>query len=45
VVRGEVSVNGKTLSAGDAIAADQEPTLDIAAQGSSNSEILLFDLA
>jgi redox-sensitive bicupin YhaK (pirin superfamily) len=45
VVRGEVSVNGKTLSAGDAIAADQEPTLDIAAQGSSTSEILLFDLA
>jgi quercetin 2,3-dioxygenase len=45
VVRGEVSVNGKTLSAGDAIAADQEPVLDIVAQGSSKSEILLFDLA
>jgi quercetin 2,3-dioxygenase len=45
VVHGEVSVNGRTLVAGDAIAAEQEPALEIAAQGQSKSEILLFDLA
>ncbi|HWZ52521.1 MAG TPA: pirin family protein [Granulicella sp.] len=45
VVHGEVSVNGRTLVAGDAIAAEQEPALEIAAQGPSKSEILLFDLA
>lgn len=44
VVRGEVSVNGKTLSTGDAVAVEKEAKLDIAGQGSSKSEILLFDL-
>jgi hypothetical protein len=38
-------VNGKTLRTGDAVAADQEETLDVIAQGKGNSEILLFDLA
>ena len=45
VIHGEVSVNGTRLTTGDAIAADNEQRLDISAQGSSNSEILLFDLA
>ena len=47
VVRGEVSVNGKKLSSGDAVAVEQEQKLDImadASQGTQNSEILLFDL-
>jgi redox-sensitive bicupin YhaK (pirin superfamily) len=47
VVRGEVSVNGTTLSTGDAVAVEKEQRLDIAAhdsQGSQKSEILLFDL-
>jgi redox-sensitive bicupin YhaK (pirin superfamily) len=45
VIRGEVKVNGTTLSSGDAVAADEEPTLEITAQGAANSEVLLFDLA
>jgi len=45
VIRGEVVVNGKTLSAGDAVAADKETQLDIEAHGTTNSEVLLFDLA
>ena len=45
VIRGEVVVNGKTLQAGDAVAADAEPRLEITAQGTTNSEVLLFDLA
>jgi redox-sensitive bicupin YhaK (pirin superfamily) len=45
VIRGEVVVNGKTLSAGDAVAADKETHLEIGAQGPTNSEVLLFDLA
>jgi quercetin 2,3-dioxygenase len=45
VIRGEVKVNGTTLSSGDAVAADGEPTLEITAQGAANSEVLLFDLA
>jgi quercetin 2,3-dioxygenase len=45
VIRGEVKVNGTTLSSGDAVAADEEPALEITAQGSANSEVLLFDLA
>jgi quercetin 2,3-dioxygenase len=44
VIHGEVKVNGTTLSSGDAIAADDEPTLEITAQGAANSEVLLFDL-
>lgn len=45
VIRGEVVVNGKTLSAGDAVAADKETHLEIGAHGPTNSEVLLFDLA
>ncbi len=45
VIHGEVVVNGKTLLTGDAIAADNEPTIQLSAQGSQPSEIILFDLA
>ena len=45
VIDGDVTVNGKVLQTGDAVAADQEAKLEIVAQGSGNSEILLFDLA
>jgi redox-sensitive bicupin YhaK (pirin superfamily) len=45
VIDGNVTVNGKPLEAGDAVAAEKEETLDVVAQGSGNSEILLFDLA
>jgi redox-sensitive bicupin YhaK (pirin superfamily) len=45
VITGSVTVNGKSLNTGDAVAVDNESQLDITAQGSGNSEILLFDLA
>jgi redox-sensitive bicupin YhaK (pirin superfamily) len=45
VVDGAVTVNGKELHAGDAVAADQEEKLEVIAKGTANSEILLFDLA
>ena len=45
VVHGAVTVNGQPLTAGDAIAADGESALDIAAAPDANSEILLFDLS
>jgi len=45
VIDGNVTVNGKALHTGDAVAADQEAKLEIVAQGSGNSEIVLFDLA
>ena len=45
VIDGEVTVNGKPLRTGDAVAADQEEKLDVVAKGKTNSEILLFDLA
>lgn len=45
VIRGEVTVNGQTLSAGDAVAADDEQQLNLTAKGAANSEVLLFDLA
>jgi hypothetical protein len=45
VIRGEVTVNGRDLSAGDAVALDEEERLDLTATGSANSEVLLFDLA
>lgn len=45
VIDGDVTVNGKPLHTGDAVAADQEEKLDVVAQGKGNSEILLFDLA
>ena len=45
VIHGEVKVNGTQLFSGDAVAVDDEPALDITAQGAANSEVLLFDLA
>jgi hypothetical protein len=45
VINGEVTVNGKTLNTGDAVAAEQEEKLEVVANGETNSEILLFDLA
>jgi redox-sensitive bicupin YhaK (pirin superfamily) len=45
VIRGGVNVNGKTLSTGDAVAAEGERELALEAQGAENSEVLLFDLA
>jgi hypothetical protein len=45
VIDGNVTVNGKKLQTGDAIAADQEEKLDMIAEGTGNSEVLLFDLA
>jgi len=45
VIEGDVTVNGKALKTGDAVAADDEEKLDIVAQGPNKSEILLFDLA
>jgi len=45
VITGNVTVNGETLSTGDAVAADSEEALALTAQGSANSEVLLFDLA
>lgn len=43
VLRGEVAVNGETLSAGDAAALSDAPDLSI--QAISSAEIMLFDLA
>jgi len=45
VIDGEVTVNGNPLHTGDALAADEEDVLNVVAHGSTNSEILLFDLA
>ena len=45
MINGDVTVNGKALGTGDAVAADNEEVLDVVAQGKANSEVLLFDLA
>ncbi|HEY7114581.1 MAG TPA: pirin family protein [Thermoanaerobaculia bacterium] len=44
VVRGEISVNGQRLAAGDGLAASEETRLDFKA-GSGETEFLAFDLA
>jgi redox-sensitive bicupin YhaK (pirin superfamily) len=44
VVKGEISVNGQTLTAGDGSAVEQEGKVEIAG-GAPQSEVLLFDLA
>ncbi len=44
VVRGEVTLNGKGLKAGDGAALAEEPRLQISGIA-SQSEVLLFDLA
>ena len=43
VARGSVSVNGQELSAGDALQASEEASLELS--GVSNAEVLLFDLS
>ena len=43
VIRGEINVNGATLSAGDGAAISNEPSITISA--SQDTELLLFDLA
>jgi len=45
VARGAVTVNGKQLNAGDGAAIEKEEKLAIANSGSTEAEILLFDLA
>jgi hypothetical protein len=45
VVRGEVTLNGTTLHAGDAAAVDREEKVVVTGQQLEPSEILLFDLA
>jgi redox-sensitive bicupin YhaK (pirin superfamily) len=45
VARGAVTVNGKQLDAGDGAAIEKEEKLAIANTGSTEAEILLFDLA
>jgi len=44
VVRGEVSVNGKTLQGGDAAAVTDETQLTLSGTGAEPSEVLLFDV-
>jgi redox-sensitive bicupin YhaK (pirin superfamily) len=44
VARGEVTVNGERLRAGDGLAAVDEAALDLAGSGSADAEVLLFDL-
>jgi quercetin 2,3-dioxygenase len=43
VVRGQVGVNGRVLSAGDGAALSDEPAIELAAQGAP-AEALVFDL-
>jgi redox-sensitive bicupin YhaK (pirin superfamily) len=43
VARGRVSVNGRPLAAGDAVALSEEPAVRI--EGVERSEVLVFDLA
>jgi redox-sensitive bicupin YhaK (pirin superfamily) len=45
MIRGEVTVNGTSLSTGDAVATNDEQQLNLTGQGATNSEVLLFDLA
>lgn len=45
VARGQVSVNGQALSAGDGLAAVDEVSLEIAGGGGADSDVLVFDLA
>ena len=45
VARGEVTVNGTRLRAGDGAAVEREAALDIAGAGTAEAEVLVFDLA
>lgn len=44
VVRGEVTVNGRRLQAGDAAAVNDESTVTLAGAGQEPSEVLFFDV-
>jgi redox-sensitive bicupin YhaK (pirin superfamily) len=44
VARGEVTVNGERLRAGDGLAALDEAALDLAGAGDADAEVLVFDL-
>ncbi|HWY71901.1 MAG TPA: pirin family protein [Terriglobales bacterium] len=45
VIRGAVTLNGKTLQGGDAASVSDEASLTITGENEQSSEILLFDLA
>ena len=45
VARGEVSVNGQPLRAGDGLAAVDEASLEIVGAGGGDADVLVFDLA
>jgi redox-sensitive bicupin YhaK (pirin superfamily) len=45
VARGEVSVNGQRLQAGDGLAAVEEAALEVVGEGIGDADVLLFDLA
>jgi len=45
ILRGTVSVNGQKLTAGDGLAASNEPRLEVAATDGEKAELLLFDLS
>jgi len=45
VARGEVSVNGERLRAGDGLSAVDEPSLEILGGGDGDADVLVFDLA
>jgi redox-sensitive bicupin YhaK (pirin superfamily) len=45
VARGEISVNGQPLRAGDGLAAVDEAALEILGGGSADADVLVFDLA
>ena len=44
VARGEVTVNGERLRAGDGLGAVDEAALDLAGAGNGDAEVLVFDL-
>ena len=45
VARGEISVNGQPLRAGDGLAAVDEPSLEILGASGGDADVLVFDLA
>ena len=45
VIRGQIVVNGQSLSAGDGAAISDEPALTLSGGGADGGELLLFDLA
>jgi redox-sensitive bicupin YhaK (pirin superfamily) len=45
VARGELTLDGTALRAGDGAAVTDEASLEIAARGPGEAEVLVFDLA